>query len=360
MGALIALLGVSGSINVWRSEIDGLLNPQGARAVARPIAVDDVLEAVRKYEPQRPGSWLLVLPKKAGANITAVSEAGEAFRQPLMLSVDSQRNEVVDASRWGETFIGFMGRLHSSLFLGEFGFQAVGISGLVLLALMLIALPLSVPNLRKWKEAFVVRRGKPARFNYDLHRAAGLWTLLPMSLIAITGFALVYKDASARWLSYVWPERQPAPVVRSTGTGPELRASEAVALALWEFPGAAVRTVRTPAGPDGAWEIGLRRNGEIDRFLPATSVWVDAREPRVIGMRDLRRFSLGERFMASLNALHNGAAFGLFGRIVMFVVGLVPAMLFVSGLIAYARRRAKRRPPPPLQTVPPLRVEEAT
>jgi uncharacterized iron-regulated membrane protein len=352
VGMVLVLLGLTGSINVFGHEIDGWLHPQKQVAVEKPLGadgvavanqidVDGLFAAVDRFSPGH--DWLVILPHHPGGNAMAWTDTAD-FRRPYIVTLDP-RGEVVSAYEHGSTLTSFVYQLHATLFLGERGFQLVGALGVALLFLMLSAVPLAFASLKRIGDAFRVHRGKAARFNYDLHRASGVWTLLPMALITITGIAMVFPDLSSRCLNCVCPERQPMPCVRSTGTGAALKASEAARLALQQFPQGTLRTLRQPAGPDGAWEIGVLQPGDMSHFFPATTVWVDARAPRVLAMRDFRRFSLGESFLSVLHALHNGSAFGLFGRIAVFILGLVPAVLFVTGLLAYARRCARRRLP---------------
>jgi uncharacterized iron-regulated membrane protein len=64
----------------------------------------------------------------------------------------------------------------------------------------------------------------------------------------------------------------------------------------------------------------------------------------VLAVRDERRDSGGDTLLAWLHPLHSGEAFGLVGRWLAFVSGLLPAALFVTGLWRWSGRRKRLRP----------------
>ena len=56
----------------------------------------------------------------------------------------------------------------------------------------------------------------------------------------------------------------------------------------------------------------------------------------------------GDWFVSLLYPLHTGEAFGIAGRILISVVGLMPLLFFVTGLVVWIRFRrkpAKRKAP---------------
>jgi uncharacterized iron-regulated membrane protein len=67
--------------------------------------------------------------------------------------------------------------LHRNLLSGGTGRSVVGGFGIVLFVLSATGLLMWLTGGRKWRAWITVRRrGSGLRFNYELHRAAGLWT----------------------------------------------------------------------------------------------------------------------------------------------------------------------------------------
>ena len=86
--------------------------------------------------------------------------------------------------------------------------------------------------------------------------------------------------------------------------------------------------------------------GEPSRRFPRSNVWIDPYTGRVLAVRDERRDSGGDTVLAWLHPLHGGEALGLAGRWLVFVSGLLPAVLFGTGVWRWAIRRRRREPLP--------------
>jgi uncharacterized iron-regulated membrane protein len=350
LGTTLALLGLTGVVNVFRPELDELLHPElRGVPVADPLAsIDDVVAALERAQPGRPGPWMLVAPHGERGMITAWYDEPEErprFHAPLVVTLDPRSARVVASGYWGETVLTWIYDLHATLALGKTGWYAVGALGVALLASVLLAYPLAWPGWARLGEAFKVRAGASAkRRNYDLHRASGAWSWALLAILAVTGFCIVYGDLAAAVTAAVSPPRQPLPIVRSepSGDGRKVLASEAIAAARRAFPGAVPKLVRTPAGADGTWQVSVRQPGELNHHYPATAVWIDRHTGAVLGTRDPRRFGAGETFLSILYPLHNGSALGLPGRVLVALSGLAPSILLVTGLRACLGRRRRR------------------
>jgi uncharacterized iron-regulated membrane protein len=129
-------------------------------------------------------------------------------------------------------------------------------------------------------------------------------------------------------------------------TGPAVRSSalpndrpvtlaEAVSLARGPFPHAEVRRVATPDGAAGTYRISLRQDAGINRKYPLTTVWVDRYSGHIRAVRNPSRFSEGEKLLSWLWPLHTGEALGAWGRLAWFITGLMPAFLFITGLLRW-------------------------
>lgn len=78
-------------------------------------------------------------------------------------------------------------------------------------------------------------------------------------------------------------------------------------------------------------------------------VWLDQYSGVLLKVRDWQAFTVGETFVAWLFPLHNGEAFGLIGRWIVFFAGLIPLVLYVTALRMWwikrqAHQRQKRHP----------------
>ena len=124
-----------------------------------------------------------------------------------------------------------------------------------------------------------------------------------------------------------------------------IAADQAVSLAQAHFPQATLRWVETPKGALGVFRVNLWQPGEPGFRFPRTQVWIDAYSGDVLAIRDPRdpqRQSAGDTFLDWQHPLHNGEAFGLPGRILACIAGLLPALLWVTGVMRWLHKRRAR------------------
>ena len=72
-------------------------------------------------------------------------------------------------------------------------------------------------------------------------------------------------------------------------------------------------------------------------------IYLDSQSGEVIGDRIPGRGSAGDVFLQAQLPLHTGRIIGLPGRVLMSALGLVVAMLSVTGVLLWARKRRARR-----------------
>jgi len=112
------------------------------------------------------------------------------------------------------------------------------------------------------------------------------------------------------------------------------------------FPSSEVRRITTPLGDTGTYRINLRQHGEINQHHPLTTVWVDRWSGQIRDVRNPGKFTAGQAFTTWLWPLHTGEAFGGGGKLVWFVAGFMPLLLYISGLLHWLHGRGvvKDRP----------------
>lgn len=344
LGLVLAVTGITGSVLVFDHAIDEALTPATVTAddparrapladvlAAADAAVDGELDAYRVYIARQPGSPHVVRYRDPDA-------AG-----PLEVSVAPVTAEVLAVRTWGDYPASWVYNLHYNFFAGNTGKTFVGILGIVLLFFCVSGVIIWWPRQGRWGRAFTIRLGRGAyNFNLDLHKTTGLYLLPVLAVVAFSGVALVFRGPVTALVDTVMPVKEyPSP--RPGPGASRITVDAAVAAGERVFPDADLKRVHLPAGPDGTFQLFFNTPSEPWSAYAASAVWIDPWNGDVLDVLDIAKTSAGSRFMSWQFPLHNGDALGLAGRWLVFVVGLLPALLFGTGLYVWLRKRRNRR-----------------
>lgn len=350
-GLFFAILGLSGSISVYREELDGLLNPQ--LVIDQPQgsyqSLDKIMAAAKSAHPQRYGSWTLEMPQSPHAMVTVWYEKPrETYFElyaPLMVSVNPYTAEVVASRFWGQTVTTWFLDLHTQLVMGESGWQAVGILGGMLIISTLTGLYLWWPGLSGIFPALKVSTDAGLmKFSFDIHRLLGLLIAPAILLLASTGVLLSYPGileslAGASGMAHGETGRDIVSTAIPNNRSTSLEAAEFIARGA--FPKSVLRRVTTPAGDSGVYRINLRQPGEINQRHPFTTVWIDRWSGQTREVRNPAQFSQGQTIATWIWPLHTGEALGPKGRLAWFVTGQSLFLLYVTGMLRWLFRIGK-------------------
>lgn len=346
-GLFFALIGLSGSLSVYREEIDTLLNPELIleQTQSEPVPLDKIFAQLRKAHPNRHGAWTLEMPRHENATITAwfekPKESFGKFYAPLMVSIDPYSGHVIDSRFWGQTLTTWLLDFHSHLQL-----EAKGRNILALLAVLMCisigsGLYLWWPGLGNLSKAFLIRhRSGLMRLVMDLHRLLGFCSAGFLLLLAFTGFHLAYPELlETLTASSGMAHGDAGPTVESTAQPNDhpISIAEAVLVARGLFPSSEVRRITTPQGELGTYRINLRQKRELNQRHPFTTVWVDRWSGQIRAVNNPSQFSAGQVFTTWQWPLHSGEAFG--SRFAWFILGLMPLTLWISGLSYWLYRK---------------------
>lgn len=348
LGGAFVLLGLSGSLLVFYVEIDRMVEPALRLQGPEPVVASwqSVLEALQQAHPQRDRGWRIELPPGGHGLVTArylaPVETRGAFFAPLLVSVDPASGRVLASRFWGAFVATWLFDLHYTLLLGEGGRVAVGALGLLMTLSMVAGLVLWWPRRGQWRAALRLKlAGSAPRRHYDLHKLAGLAGVPLLGVLALTGVALAWPQwVEPAVLAASPPLAMPQPQAQRLPGVPLLSLDDVLARARSHFPGGVPRWVDTPPADGAMFRVRLALPGAPSQRFPRSYVWLHAQTGEVLAMRDARQQSSGDAVLAWLHPLHNGEAFGLAGRVLACVAGLLPLLLAVTG---WQRWRDRRR-----------------
>lgn len=96
-------------------------------------------------------------------------------------------------------------------------------------------------------------------------------------------------------------------------------------------------------GDDCLYTIGKRIDDEVNEADTHRFLIIDQHSGRILHKQDSRDYTAGEKFFERQCPLHSGEAFGYYGRAFMVVLGVAPAVLYVTGFIRWRHKRRARR-----------------
>jgi uncharacterized iron-regulated membrane protein len=351
LGAVFVLFGLTGSLLVFYVGIDEAIEPAltvpGPAPQVRSWQV--VLEALQQAHPQRDRGWRIELPPGGQGLVTArylrPAETVDAFYKPLLVTVNPATGEVLANRFWGDFAATWVYDLHYMLLAGDIGHTVVGVLGLLLLLSLVGGLVLWWPRRGHWRDALRIKlAGSRQRRHYDLHKLAGVGGGVVLLVLAATGAALALPGWVEPPLARISPPLpMPAPRATLQPGLPLLTLDQALARARAHWPESTPRWVDTPPANGAIYRVRTWLPGGPSERFPRSYLWIHAQTGEVLAERDARQQSAGDAVLAWLHPLHNGEAFGMPGRVLVCVAGVLPLLLMVTGVQRWMdRRRASR------------------
>ncbi len=365
--------GVTGAVISWDHELDDLLNPHLMEAHT-PGQPQPSLELARQVEQRHPEAKVSYIPLHAGqGDSLGFGVDATGFNQVF---VDPVSGAELGKREWGavwpiskETLVSFLYRLHYSLHIPEmwgidrWGIWLMGVIAMAWVVDSFVGFYLTLPVRartpaarswwQRWQPAWKVRWGGGAKLNFDLHRAFSLWTWALLFILAFTAISLnLYREVFyplMKTVSEVTPTpfdtRVPQdlrnPILARVGYESVLQqAAQEAQRRAWKEPAGSVFYSQAygiygvsffkPGDDHGAGGVG-----------PAV-LYYDGIDGRLLGDRQPWKGTAADIFVQAQFPLHSGRILGLPGRILISAMGIVVAMLSVTGVVIWWRKRSSR------------------
>jgi uncharacterized iron-regulated membrane protein len=395
IAAFLFVSGITGAVISWDHELDDLLNPTLMEAKASGPAIPslELAERIEARHPQVRVTYLPLAPEEPGKSLPfGVSPRVDPQTNRLyepgfnQVFIDPASGEELGKREWGavwpitkETFVSFLYVLHYSLHLPEmwgidrWGIWLLGIIAMIWTIDCFTGFYLTLPPRKRaqlvrgtdepvagrtwwqrWKPAWLVRwRAGATKLNFDLHRAFSLWTWGLLFIVAFTAFSLnLYSEVFYPMMSKV-SEVTPSPFDtrppndKHDPIEPTRSYEQVFADARVE---AAKRGWTTPAG--SAFYVPEWGIYAVEFFGPGDGhgaggvghprLYFDGRTGELLGDFQPWRGTAADLFVQAQFPLHSGRILGLPGRIAISAIGLVVALLSVTGVVIWLKKRSAR------------------
>jgi uncharacterized iron-regulated membrane protein len=386
IAAFLFLSGATGAIISWDHELDDLLNPHLMQATApgAPLSPLTLADDLARDHPQ--------------ARVTFVpleTEAGKSYRFGVEPRVDPKTgalyplgyNEVfldpatgqeLGRREWGaawpvtgENVVSFLYVLHYSLHMptlwgiDRWGIWLMGVIAAIWTLDCFVGFALTLPAKAnngtaargwwaRWKPAWKIKYPASGyRINFDIHRAFGLWVWALLFILAFTAFSLnLYREVffpAMSTISKVTPTPFDVRAPQALDKPIEAKITYPAVLNLARREGQRRGWTAPPgsifySSPWGIYGVSFFEPGG-DHGAAGVGppiLYYDGVNGKLLGDRQPWKGTAADLFVQAQFPLHSGRILGLPGRILISAMGLVVAILSVTGVVIWARKRRAR------------------
>jgi uncharacterized iron-regulated membrane protein len=342
-GIFLIMLGLSGSVLVFRTELDNFFNQDLLRISTSENRVPD--QALKRcYD-----NIISRYPDLDGiAWVNPDAGPGDAYNFRLyfndarlltydlaLISFNPYTGAILregPSSQFTPSFIEWLFQFHFSFQLGIPGAALTAIFGIT----MLLSLLTGAIVYRKMLWKVLTFRVKINRKNWrtvssDLHRMVGVWSLLLNAVIFFTGFWMNLFAFKAK----TWQNE----MVAATPNKPiSILPDQMYRQALSAMPDLEPTYVYLPTQPARKFEVRGYTKGQWKVEGSGNSVRIDQYTGELVQISRLGDKPLGERVQATFFPLHVGNFGGVAVKILYVIVGLAPGQLAITGFLLWWRR----------------------
>ncbi|KGH27902.1 PepSY-associated TM helix domain-containing protein [Comamonas testosteroni] len=375
LAAFLMVAGLTGSLLVWNTELDAALNPHWLRTTSshsstQPMDALELRDLVQARYPHALAARVPLAQEPGHAMVFLLRPLpGKAPLENDQVFVDPYSGQILGERRWGDitqtwrNLMPFLYRLHYSLALGTVGTWALGLVSLLWMVDCVIGFCLTLPAsakssqrpwLGRWARAWKLDMQSRWRVTFDLHRAGGLWLWPALFVLAWSSFALnlpQWHDPMLRAVSVQQPgaadlPRRARPLWPPTlnWKAAHMRAQDLMqenaslrGFSVLEESSLAYDPMR------GLYRYDVRSSLDINDRGGSTRLFLDGEAGTLVATWLPTGAAGGDTFITWISNLHMASVGGMTYKLVITLAGLGVAMLSVTGVLIWLRKRNARR-----------------
>lgn len=388
MAGFLVITGLTGALLAWNNELETVFNPElfEAHPSSPNAEMLDPLKLRAQVQAAYPQAYIAMamLDTKPGHALVVrlfglPDPITGDLKEPVVdqVFVDPYTGRILGDRKWGDITQGkknlmpFIYRLHYSLALDEWGGYALGIVALLWTLDCFVGAYLTFPApqrkvprqaprswLARWQPSWQIRwKGGAYKVNFDLHRAGGLWVWAMLFVLAWSsvGFNLheVYEPVMRTAFSHQpGTDTLPAPQrldltpkidwQAARDNGRRLMAEQALTQDFAVLQETLL--VHDPRyGIHGIYRYQVKSSRDIRDEWGSTQVIFDADTGELLRLWLPTGAASGDTVRTWITSLHMAAIWGLPMKIFMSAMGVVVAMLSVTGVLIWIKKRRARR-----------------
>lgn len=347
-GAIIAFVGLTGSILVFQDEIDRALNKELFEVAAqkRKLGFDELVPLVKKNHPNLKFDYIST--GKNNSPFEAYTLLN--FKTEEQTFINPYTGEISGKRLYSSSFIRVVTELHRTLLVPVVGRYIVGFAALSLLILTVSGLRLWLP--KKWKQLKSVLTvkfsAKAKRQNYDWHNVLGIYSAPVVFTLSLTGFCITFSSLVVPLL-FIFAGKSPTGVAKLLGVksayhvnAKPLPLSSIVKTVEQKMPSARLAGLAMPVDKYGTYRLDIL-SGQLPVEGQREMLIVDQYTGKVLLNSRTDFPNVGNAYLGWLTPIHYGSFGGRPTQILALIGGLIPLALFITGFIIWWPRHRKAK-----------------
>jgi uncharacterized iron-regulated membrane protein len=333
LAILIIPISLTGSALVWHDWLDAKLEPQRHQIIA-PAALPASAYADAAAKALQPGETLsgLRFDADGGPVIATATKAAEGAGRPVRTSLwlDPRDASLIDRASGNSGLVQVMHVLHGSLMIPGWGRTIVGWVGAFMFLSCLTGIwlwwPLSgsFTSGLKWKRRNTI--------NANLHYMSGFWILFPLAMLSFTGTWISFPKIFGQFESRPAPTANREAALRARPIANPGSTIDQAVTAAKPFATGNLVSISWPTDQKPEWKVGFARKGGTAEVAVADATRT-AKPPSPPQPETLAR---------TMRRWHDGTGMGPAWQTVIFLGGIIPALLSITGIIIWWRARKPR------------------
>lgn len=340
VGVYVAILGVTGAILAFRTELDHLAHAKLAyvKPVPPRLSFAELGEAVTKVYP---GQKIFGYNMGEAPNLSTLVVVGSMPDSRDIVVYDVYVNpytgQILGSRTNGPNVLSMISAIHTRLAPPRPGHGRLAISfvkwiTVAALIVLLSGIWLWWPQMR-----FGIGAGGGRPFWYDLHVTSGIVAAAFLVLLAVSGIVMGFGNASLLYaLTGSKPTVQPRIATRPHNATKAIPIDRAFAIGGQALPGATPFAIFGPTA-QGTYIVNARTPHDHD---PAarSEVIIDQYTGTVLYTEVADKAPAGKRLWDLNRAIHFGVIFGIPSKAIVSLASLLVTLQVVSGTVMWIKR----------------------
>lgn len=327
-GILILIVATTGCMLAFEEEIrfatqhDALyVTPENKPT----LNVESLVSVIKKYEPKAKLSQVRYLGDPSKAVLCYLKDKRIIFVNPYNGQVLSVRNPDTD-------FFTVVLSIHRTLLLGKTGETIILCNVCVFLVMLLSGLVLWMPKrIKQLKQALTIKANASAKRRYfDLHSVFGFYGFIPLLLICLTGISMATNSGDAgKKLRSIQADSKPSKDIYDRVVA-QVYHNEPVEMLRINFPA------------DSVGVINVLMRYQTNGLRKQSSYTFDRYSGALLKSDTYQDKPFGQRFFGSNYEIHTGRIWGIPGKSIMFLAGLIALSLPITGFLIWKGKKRKQ------------------